>query len=883
MRRPRLAGWSWAALTLLVGAGSKLEGNGKLDSEDRNANGILDLEDPTRIVTIGPTGDEVSNALTISSGTSGWITVTVALSDQDRAKLLQARGARIILVPHGAAPASGYILVDSISVQATPFWAQTDLSKPADRTNVSVQEIQEQFAQPQPPSGKPLAVKFPDKLKQFHPNGEEQDILQIQWSSIQSSNSPAFAVRGFTTQGTGGIKYQTVVAYIRTTTGGATYSFALTDAAGLGVKWSLADSTFGGDEWHELKVSRTDNTIRIDGTSIGSPSQFDSSTGDITQLQIGVTGSTAGGILFIDEVYFTDPQGSLGAAFTGSVAAKLPGALVRAGSVPVLSNVTVQQDVTLMSAGFSSLYGTPAPAEDLYSRTEVGADVLVAHVLADVKVRETAGNLSVFGGHKVTVPAVVVPVTVMDAFSLDGAGGFSREDRVDLGPVLATTASADAQSALDPTTGLLSQTWLGHLGIAPPIPATLSTDVQLSQSIAGYAVGSELYWSQWAQTLGLLTPYEGGLDYSRLEKLAARLSIPTKPVGLDIEASTQAQGSNYALPAAPGPFTQENDLQLSAAVLFALGPSGTTLSVGYKRLLSVITAPEPGPRFVTETDELVHVLSQQGYLLTSLPLIELFRDNSGEILPIWQAYGATTQASYNPAFTLGIKRNYGSHVSDLFIPSSVDLSIGQILRLNSSISQTDIYITAQTGSHAVNLFGKLGSIPRLMMFTTDEYSINFSASIEGNSSQSLRFAEATAVASASLTGEKETGLTFADSFKWDQNTTTLQVSYTNSIQSYLDWSVHPDGGIDVPYVSAALGKDAFIAHRESGDFSINYLQGGDFHPATFLLGHATSLVFPKHGSIKGSVNVGADTETALTAGLIWRLAISFGIEAKLTF
>jgi len=310
---------------------------------------------------------------------------------------------------------------------------------------------------------------------------------------------------------------------------------------------------------------------------------------------------------------------------------------------------------------------------------------------------------------------------------------------------------------------------------------------------------------------------------------------------------------------------------------------GSTLSVGYERLLSVTTSPLPGPRFTTETNELLSVLSQQGYLLTSVPVLELFTDNTAAILPIWESYGPTTQASYNPALTIGFKRNYGSHLLDLLVPSSADLSVGQMLRLASSISETDIYITAQTASHAVNLFGTLGSMPSLPMITTDEYSINLSASVAGNSSRTLRFSQAAAVASASLLGEKDTGLTFSDSFKWDQNTVTLQISLTNSVETYLDWSIHPDGGINVPYVSAALGNDAWIAHRESTGFAVSYSPGNDYHPATLLVGHATSLVFPKHGSIKGSVNVGADTETALLGGLIWRLAISFGIEAKLTF
>jgi hypothetical protein len=891
---------SHGSITLLVGAGPQLQGDGKLDTEDWDGSGVLGYEDPTRVVTIGPSGaDENDPNLSLASGatsdspiTTGWVTVTVALSDQDRAKLLQARGVRIILTPSpGVTSATGFVLIDSISIEATPFWAQAGST--TDRSNITVQEIQEQFAPADPGAGNRITDKFSQKVQQFHPNGEEVDVLEAQWGSPSAITNP-FSIRGFTTQGTGGIKYQTVVAYVRMpapATPGTTFTFTLYDSTGLGVSWQLNDTAFSGNVWHEMRVSRIDNTVKIDGTTVGQPTKFDSSTGNIAQLQITVAATGTGlappspGLFFIDEVYFTDPQGSFGAAFIGSFTGQVPGAVLKAGNVAILSNLSIQQDMTAMSAGFSTLYGIPSASANMYSRTEVGADVLVAHVQANVTIMDSGGDLNVFGGHKVIVPAVVVPLTVMDAFSLDGGGGFSRENRIDVGPVVATAVSADSQAALDPTTGLLTQTWLGHLSVAPPIPLNFTSDLQISQSLFGYALTSESYWTNWTQGYSLLTPWQGGSDYGRQERLSAHLGVPTTPVGFTMDASTQAQGSNYALPSGPGPYTytQENDAQLSAAMLFKLGQSDPTLSVGYKRLLTVITTPATGPRFVTETDQLLSVLSQQGYMLTSIPLLELFTDNTSTILPIWEAYGTTTQASYNPAFTVGIKRNYGSRLLDLFVPSSVDLSVGQLLRLASSISETNIYITAATSSHAANLFGRLGSIPRLPMITSDEYSINLSASVTGNSVQSLYFTEASAVASASLLGDKNTGLTFSNSFKWDEDQTTLQTSLTNSDLTYFDWSVHPDGGINVPLLSDALGKDAWIAHRESASVTINYAPGNDFHPVTVLAGHATSLVFPKHGSIKGTIDVGADTETALTGGLIWRLAISASIEAKLTF
>ena len=63
---------------------------------------------------------------------------------------------------------------------------------------------------------------------------------------LQRSANP-FSVRGFTTQGTGGIKYQSVVAYVRMptpATPGTTFDFTLYDSGGLGVIWQLNDTAF---------------------------------------------------------------------------------------------------------------------------------------------------------------------------------------------------------------------------------------------------------------------------------------------------------------------------------------------------------------------------------------------------------------------------------------------------------------------------------------------------------------------------------------------------------------------------------------------------------------------------------------------------------------
>ncbi|HVO38843.1 MAG TPA: hypothetical protein VMV03_07420, partial [Spirochaetia bacterium] len=68
---------AYGSPVLKVGAGPKLQGNGRLDSEDRNGNGVVDPEDPPRIVSIGPAGDVAAPALHFTGPTAGWVTVTV--------------------------------------------------------------------------------------------------------------------------------------------------------------------------------------------------------------------------------------------------------------------------------------------------------------------------------------------------------------------------------------------------------------------------------------------------------------------------------------------------------------------------------------------------------------------------------------------------------------------------------------------------------------------------------------------------------------------------------------------------------------------------------------------------------------------------------------
>ena len=112
----------------------------------------------------------------------------------------------------------------------------------------------------------------------------------------------------------------------------------------------------------------------------------------------------------------------MGAALVGSFSAKFPGKILSAGSVNILSNVALRQDVALYSAGFTALYGVPYAAEDLSSRSHVDADLLVARTSLDLLLRDSGGSMIAAGGHRVTIPAEASPVSVTVRFPFHHRG-----------------------------------------------------------------------------------------------------------------------------------------------------------------------------------------------------------------------------------------------------------------------------------------------------------------------------------------------------------------------------------------------------------------------------------------------------------------------------
>jgi hypothetical protein len=273
------------------------------------------------------------------------------------------------------------------------------------------------------------------------------------------------------------------------------------------------------------------------------------------------------------------------------------------------------------------------------------------------------------------------------------------------------------------------------------------------------------------------------------------------------------------------------------------------------------------------------VLSLQPYLLTSIPFVEIFTDLSGSVLPGWQS-AAAAQAVYAPALSASLQRSYGARLLDLVVPSAIEVSLGQDFKKAGDLTQAAAFIRPKISTRAVNLFGSLGAYPLFPLFRTDEYSASVSATLEGSPGTALRLSSMGVDAFATLIGDQETTLTFVESFNRKEGTA---ISLGNDTQVLVDWAVHPVGGIVLPLVPTDIGKTGKLLHRERAQLTVAWQDSGSFHPFTLVLGHATTLAYEGHGTVKGSIDIGMDAEYLGALGLAWRVAIRAALEAKLTF
>jgi hypothetical protein len=224
-------------------------------------------------------------------------------------------------------------------------------------------------------------------------------------------------VRSYTHAATEGIDYRRIVYYYRLPNDpGGILSFDLVDDTGKGIHWSYPAALQDG--WAKIEVSLDDGVVYQDGAAIAlSAVSEDAGRGSLSLFKISNTAATPG-LLYLDELHLTDPKSAVGAAAKGLLELELPGTLLSIGGHPVVQDLSLRQEASAGTKGFSSLYGIPQQESSLSSRTELSVGLSLLDLDADLQVAASGAEVSLAGGHRLAFPTSGSPVTFADAFSL---------------------------------------------------------------------------------------------------------------------------------------------------------------------------------------------------------------------------------------------------------------------------------------------------------------------------------------------------------------------------------------------------------------------------------------------------------------------------------
>ncbi|GAH23029.1 unnamed protein product, partial [marine sediment metagenome] len=253
---------------LLVGSGPQNTGNGRRDSEDIDGNGFLDQE----------TASAAQNIVTMVSESplsEVWKVLTHTFSETERRQLRRVRSLRLLVVADAGTASSGRVLIDRISLAGTSFWVDT--TDYPDGT-VTAREIEEGEAKKEPPQE--LDKAFSQVKETFHPFGEKQKVLEVEWLGGPSTGD--WTLQGYSRTGSQGINYRTITLYYRIPglSGGSNLSFSLLDIQGQGIAWNFEPEE--RDTWSELEVSLDGGKVYIEGIEVqGARVTIDESYGSL--------------------------------------------------------------------------------------------------------------------------------------------------------------------------------------------------------------------------------------------------------------------------------------------------------------------------------------------------------------------------------------------------------------------------------------------------------------------------------------------------------------------------------------------------------------------------------------------------------------------------
>jgi hypothetical protein len=824
--------------------------NGEYDDLDED--GSTDSGDSQYVIERDLTDQIPADAQT-------WEQVSILLTEEEQKKLSRVRSFRFILESTDSGRSEGELLVGGFRGEGSPLQMSvidaTDTERDAEDLDVREK------------SDTVLSQKFPEVLSIFHPDDEDQKVLELSWGT-ESTGGEALDSED-TISGTAWFNavpvtdYGSFSLYVKNDSTQGTGSFSVTDSSGEGV---IVEYEPGSTQWEKLTVDLQNGSAGFSGASRVTALTMDKDARDFSRFNMTRSGVPSAS-MEIDEVHFSDPTFSTGTSIETQVEYSKPGVIyTSAGGFPLMADFDVMSRFNYTNNTTDSYFNTDE--NRLESQLSSGIDLLNIRLQGDVEMVWTEDETLYSGGHLVRIPSQSRFGWVSDSYSrtfYPGDDTMARSNVIHLTPLPSLTLEAEGSSTASEDE--IVQGWGGLLDIRPKSKSSMDFSFDLYQT-SDWASDSTDYYTEWSRDFQYLKPLKE--DISSREGLSAlNVQRQSQVLGFSWETRLEYDALQQVI------WQQENrwysDLSFPIEISSSTRP--WTITPGYRRELVQKVYPEQNTSFGDDLDTLFSVTASQFPLINFIPLYEIFgHDNMGDFE---RTLTMTDDSEYTPEAYIGFTRFSGSHYSDLFIPSSMDFAVQREYYKKDDTLYMENNWSIQVLQTALNLFGEWGRYPHFDFYATDEISSSLQLVMGGRDLWTPEPEEIVYQNYLTLKGESDWEIVLDNSYtqKW------LSEYIQDDFQLIFRWFEQEQPYFNFPFMDYLVMKPSRMQHEEKLIFT-GYFDQDDSTETSFdtTLMHESKLVITGLGSITGWMALGLGGQEE-----VFRNGFELGLELEMSF
>jgi hypothetical protein len=607
-------------------------------------------------------------------------------------------------------------------------------------------------------------------------------------------------------------------------------------------------------------------------------------------LNVALTGAERGRLL-MDELHWDGARPAANVV-QRSLLRLRPGWELAIGEVPILSNLRLDQELTLRSGNVLSSGGVADPGGfldgSLVSRSTLGATLPVAEAEGRLRIEAEQQISRLTAGHSATIPGSGFPLSLRDEFdttirgSEDAATRHETELRLRAAESELAALGFSSQGGEDGA----RRTWSARLGTGSLLPVSSQATLEITERGVAAAGIPSGYGPAWWHTLRLIEP-------------ASYDSVATRGIDGEVGLTYQAQPVGAVL-TVTGESLHEVGRQREGALRTSLRtpitPAATSGSLevtpSYSRRVRLIGSSAEDPGVLGDLERYGGSIGSQGYIVRSIPIAEFFGETLRNRFQV--ASAPFDDAAYSARLDAAIDGEAGFRPVALLIPSSAEGSLGRSLEREESAVRDYREIDLRVRTSAVNLFGRFGARPTFAWYETDEYRIRteysrrralgvetapqHESSVSVGADARLFFGSPGEGADAAP--EDSLFILPTTSYTWSrgpeqQTSGTL----TQEIETDFTWRAARVPDWELPLVEEPISA---LRHTETVRGTAAWQLVGDAAGSsnlTLVASHSSTLHFGERGEISAGINVGVgrepygDTDSGST---------SFGLQASLS-